>query len=149
MPFFVGIVRNWYQYVVLLMLASQRIESVVGGWFWGESTEIHQVEAPTKRGATPSAVEWLILAWVSGKLLYVNVPCTISYFVFDRLDLERGETTVGHWITRVRQRYVECDRFRDEFVVRGNGGITCGVLFSCRHSHSVRLCVWVGGKDAK
>lgn len=87
-----------YKYIVLLMLASQRIESVVGGWFWGEETEMYQVEAPTKRGVTPSAVEWLILAWVSGKLLYVNVPCTISYFVFDRLNLERGETTVGHWI---------------------------------------------------
>lgn len=67
---------------VLLMLASQRIESVVGEWFWAEPTEIYQVETPTKRGATPTAIEWLILAWVSGKLLYVNVPCTISLFCF-------------------------------------------------------------------
>lgn len=66
---------------VLLMLASQRIESVVGMWFWG--TEIDgpdDYEAPTKRGATPSAIEWMILAWVSGKLLYVSVPYTKSYF---------------------------------------------------------------------
>lgn len=49
------------------MLASQRIESVVGGMFWG-TTQVYQEEAPTKRGATPSAVEWLILAWVSGML---------------------------------------------------------------------------------
>lgn len=60
---------------VLLMLASQRIESVIGNWFWGvvsnagqnqssidieESTTMNQ-----KRGATPSAIEWMILAWVS------------------------------------------------------------------------------------
>lgn len=65
--------------VVLLMLASQRIESVVSDWFLDE-TPIDDNEAPTKRGATPSAVEWLILAWVSGKLFYVNAPCTMSYF---------------------------------------------------------------------
>lgn len=52
------------------MLASQRIESVVSGWFSG-ATQVVQLEAPTKRGATPSAVEWLILAWVSGKLIIV------------------------------------------------------------------------------
>lgn len=48
------------------MLASQRIESVIGSWFMVETTEPEQEEAPTKRGATPSAVEWLILSWVSG-----------------------------------------------------------------------------------
>lgn len=53
------------------MLASQRIESVVGSWFSG-ATQVVQLEAPTKRGATPSAVEWLILAWVSGKLIIVS-----------------------------------------------------------------------------
>lgn len=57
------------------MLASQRIE-----WFWIDSTAVQETQTPTKRGATPSAVEWLILAWVSGKFLYVNVPCTMSYF---------------------------------------------------------------------
>lgn len=68
------------------MLASQRIESVVSGWFSG-ATQVVQLEAPTKRGATPSAVEWLILAWVSGKLiivlgflnLYVFMPETEQY----------------------------------------------------------------------
>lgn len=62
---------------VLLMLASQRIESVVGNWFWGADANAAQnqsaieIEVPTtmnqKRGATPSAIEWMILAWVSGK----------------------------------------------------------------------------------
>lgn len=50
------------------MLASQRIESVVGNWFTGNTEAMYQEEAPTKRGATPSAVEWLILSCVSGKL---------------------------------------------------------------------------------
>ena len=94
---------------VLLMLASQRIESFVSGWFWTTSdTNQYHNEAPTKRGAQPSAVEWLILAWVSGKLLYANVPCTMSYLYLVRIDMERGETTVGHWFARVCQRYVEC-----------------------------------------
>lgn len=53
---------------VLLMLASQRIESVVGNWLWNtdanENKSSPEFEAPTKRGATPSAIEWMILAWV-------------------------------------------------------------------------------------
>lgn len=61
------------------MLASQRIESVVSGWLFVEPEHNDENDAPTKRGATPSAVEWLILAWVSGKLVYVNAPCTMSY----------------------------------------------------------------------
>lgn len=54
------------------MLASQRIESVVGGWFWGEA-QVYEDDAPTKRGATPSAVEWLILAWVSGMCFFFYI----------------------------------------------------------------------------
>lgn len=49
------------------MLASQRIETVIGGWFVSEKDpKTIQDELPTKRGATPTTVEWLILAWVSG-----------------------------------------------------------------------------------
>lgn len=55
------------------MLASQRIESVIGNWFMGNTAATYQEEAPTKRGATPSAVEWLILSWVSGRLFFANV----------------------------------------------------------------------------
>lgn len=47
------------------MLASQRIETVIGG-VWGAEMSSHD-EVPTKRGASPTLVEWLILAWVSGK----------------------------------------------------------------------------------
>lgn len=76
-------------FAVLLMLASQRIESVVSGWFSG-ATQVVQLEAPTKRGATPTAVEWLILAWVSGKLnivlgflnLYVSMPYTFTHKIY-------------------------------------------------------------------
>lgn len=53
------------------MLASQRIESVVGNWFMGNTATTYQEEAPTKRGATPSAVEWLILSCVSGMLYFL------------------------------------------------------------------------------
>ncbi|KAI4472505.1 hypothetical protein M0802_016757 [Mischocyttarus mexicanus] len=48
----------------MLILASQRIESVIGNWM-GHSV-IENDPVPTKRGAAPSIVEWFILAWVSG-----------------------------------------------------------------------------------
>lgn len=111
------------------MLASQRIESVVSGWLFVE-TEVEENDAPTKRGATPSAVEWLILAWVSGKLLNVNAPCTMSYFLFSfRSHLEWSEATVGHWFTWICQWHVERYRLCNQFIVCGNGGITCGFIF--------------------
>lgn len=47
------------------MLASQRIESVMGG-FWG--AEATYDDEPSKRGAAPTLIEWFILSWVSGKL---------------------------------------------------------------------------------
>lgn len=48
------------------MLASQRIESVVGNWFSSEKTSesTYDSELPVKRGAIPTAIEWMILAWV-------------------------------------------------------------------------------------
>lgn len=58
-------------FLVLLMLASQRIETFIGGWFWTDSSNQHLIhhveELPTKRGAQPTFIEWLILSWVSGK----------------------------------------------------------------------------------
>lgn len=47
---------------VLLMLASQRIESVMD--FSGESND---EELPSKRGAFPTIIECFILSWVSGE----------------------------------------------------------------------------------
>lgn len=39
------------------------------GGVWGEPDVSQQHdEVPTKRGASPTLIEWLILAWVSGKL---------------------------------------------------------------------------------
>ncbi|XP_075153159.1 transient receptor potential cation channel gamma [Haematobia irritans] len=59
---------SYFTFLFLLMLASQRIETFIGGWFWTDSESmVHQVEElPTKRGAKPTFIEWLILAWVSG-----------------------------------------------------------------------------------
>ncbi|XP_046395034.1 transient receptor potential-gamma protein-like [Ischnura elegans] len=60
---------SYFTFLFLLILASQRIEAVVGDWF-GTSSPGTAVFDPsdvsTKRGAAPSVVEWLILAWVSG-----------------------------------------------------------------------------------
>lgn len=47
---------------VLLILASQRIETAASGLFWGAP---HTMPL-SRRGSPPSLVEWLILAWVSG-----------------------------------------------------------------------------------
>ena len=87
------------------MLASQRIESVVGNWLWttdrtGSNQSLADSnnsddEVPTKRGATPSAIEWMILAWVSGKLIHVNgsIYHVVFFLLFPfRSNLERGET---------------------------------------------------------
>ncbi|XP_067623442.1 transient receptor potential-gamma protein [Eurosta solidaginis] len=59
---------SYFTFLFLLMLASQRIETFIGGWFWSDTRNIiTQVEeVPTKRGAKPTFIEWLILAWVSG-----------------------------------------------------------------------------------
>lgn len=41
---------------VMLILASQRIESVIGNWMGHDVDESEP--APTKRGAAPTIVEW-------------------------------------------------------------------------------------------
>ena len=41
----------------MLILASQRIESVIGNWM-GQVIEQENEQAPTKRGAAPTIVEW-------------------------------------------------------------------------------------------
>ncbi|XP_053973778.1 transient receptor potential-gamma protein isoform X2 [Hylaeus volcanicus] len=55
---------SYFTFLFMLILASQRIESVIGGWTGQDVVE--QEQAPTKRGAAPTIVEWFILAWVSG-----------------------------------------------------------------------------------
>lgn len=40
----------------MLILASQRIESVIGNWMGRDVVE--QEPAPTKRGAAPTIIEW-------------------------------------------------------------------------------------------
>ena len=51
-----------FLFIVLLMLASQRIESFI------IETGATMEDEPTKRGAPPTIIECLILAWVSGEL---------------------------------------------------------------------------------
>ena len=56
-------------FTVLLILASQRIEVVIAEWFQNERLkEWLSMDVTTKRGATPTMVEWAILSWVAGKL---------------------------------------------------------------------------------
>lgn len=56
--------------LVLLILASQRIETVVVEWF-GTDEMRHRLQSDvtTKRGAPPSVVELIILTWVMGMFL--------------------------------------------------------------------------------
>ncbi|XP_017840256.2 transient receptor potential-gamma protein [Drosophila busckii] len=61
---------SYFTFLFLLMLASQRIETFIGSWFWSDDSyslsEAEELQLPTKRGAKPTFIEWLILAWVSG-----------------------------------------------------------------------------------
>lgn len=61
---------SYFTFLFLLMLASQRIETFIGSWFWSDATtmlnQTEELQLPTKRGAKPTFIEWLILAWVSG-----------------------------------------------------------------------------------
>ncbi|XP_045763146.1 transient receptor potential-gamma protein-like isoform X1 [Maniola jurtina] len=53
---------SYFMFLFLLILASQRIETAASGLFWGAP----HTTPLSRRGAPPSLVEWLILAWVSG-----------------------------------------------------------------------------------
>ncbi|XP_011684568.1 PREDICTED: transient receptor potential-gamma protein [Wasmannia auropunctata] len=56
---------SYFTFLFMLILASQRIESVIGNWMGHDVVE-QEESTPTKRGASPTIVEWFILAWVSG-----------------------------------------------------------------------------------
>ncbi|XP_046673620.1 transient receptor potential-gamma protein [Homalodisca vitripennis] len=59
---------SYFTFLFLLILASQRIESLLGMWLDDPDSLAKYTEAtePTKRGAPPSLVEMMILGWVSG-----------------------------------------------------------------------------------
>ncbi|XP_076760144.1 transient receptor potential cation channel gamma isoform X1 [Xylocopa sonorina] len=57
---------SYFTFLFMLILASQRIESLIGNWTGYNVVEAEHEPAPTKRGAAPTIVEWFILAWVSG-----------------------------------------------------------------------------------
>ncbi|XP_049865571.1 transient receptor potential-gamma protein-like isoform X1 [Pectinophora gossypiella] len=54
---------SYFMFLFLLILASQRIETAAGGLFGSVPNNDKPL---SRRGAPPSLVEWLILAWVSG-----------------------------------------------------------------------------------
>ncbi|XP_022246931.1 transient receptor potential-gamma protein-like, partial [Limulus polyphemus] len=55
---------SYVTFLFLLILASQRVESVMIGWL---GTKPKQKNAMvTKRGASPTIIEWMVLAWVAG-----------------------------------------------------------------------------------
>ena len=55
---------------VLLILASQRIETSIAEWFQNERIkEWLSTDVTVKRGSTPTLVECAILAWVAGNIL--------------------------------------------------------------------------------
>ncbi|XP_044729543.1 transient receptor potential-gamma protein [Chrysoperla carnea] len=58
---------SYFTFLFMLILASQRIESVIFNLFnlWSDTQSEYQQSDP-RRGAPPSLVEWMILAWVSG-----------------------------------------------------------------------------------
>lgn len=74
---------------VLLILASQRIETAAGGLLWGAGgggAAAPPSAALSRRGAPPSLVEWLILAWVSGEChppvtLFTSKPTGEAVFI--------------------------------------------------------------------
>ncbi|GFQ95020.1 transient receptor potential-gamma protein [Trichonephila clavata] len=58
---------SYVTFLFLLILASQRIETVLVDWFGtDEMKKKMKSNVTTKRGAPPSVVEWMILAWVMG-----------------------------------------------------------------------------------
>ncbi|XP_067003737.1 transient receptor potential-gamma protein [Anabrus simplex] len=59
---------SYFTFLFLLILASQRIETVIGDWFGDGATPspIKHVDITAVRGAAPSIIECLILAWVCG-----------------------------------------------------------------------------------
>ncbi|KAG8179354.1 hypothetical protein JTE90_010251, partial [Oedothorax gibbosus] len=58
---------SYVTFLFLLILASQRIETVIVDWFGtDEMKKKMKSNVTTKRGASPSVVEWMILAWVIG-----------------------------------------------------------------------------------
>ncbi|KAG8184492.1 hypothetical protein JTE90_002339 [Oedothorax gibbosus] len=90
---------SYVTFLFLLILASQRIETVVVEWF-GTDEMRHRLQSDvtTKRGAPPSVVELIILTWVmgliwseikqlwdSGPLQYINDMWNIIDFITNSL----------------------------------------------------------------
>jgi hypothetical protein len=68
-------VLSEYLCLVLLILASQRIEDVIG---WEVNADA------TKRGSPPSLVESCILAWVAGRFLLAQADQILNSLIYVR-----------------------------------------------------------------
>ena len=69
--------------LVLLILASQRIETVMAEWLQSDWLKKNfAADVTTVRGSMPSLVEWAILAWVAGNttiFIAILEPATSNY----------------------------------------------------------------------
>lgn len=57
---------NQAKFLVLLILASQRIETLVGGMWDPTTNGDRPQDIPIKRGESPTIIEWIIVVWVMG-----------------------------------------------------------------------------------
>ncbi|GAB6020472.1 hypothetical protein CHUAL_003162 [Chamberlinius hualienensis] len=57
---------SYVTFLCLLILASQRIETVITGWLGTAENEKTSEQVTTKRGSPPTLIECMILAWVFG-----------------------------------------------------------------------------------
>ena len=94
---------------VLLILASQRIETSIAEWFQNERIkEWLSTDVTVKRGSTPTLVECAILAWVAGNILG---PKTCSGY-FELIFIEFFELFFTFRINRIINFWIESNEFR-------------------------------------
>ena len=71
-------------FTVLLILASQRIESIIN--LGGSDDEVTKTKMTREvRGAPPTSIEWMILAYVAGTCVFL-LPismCLLSYLALN------------------------------------------------------------------
>ncbi len=80
---------------VLLILASQRIETVLNSWFGRTPGNFGWIsdDVTTKRGAPPTMIEWLILAWVFGTKSSSYLLFLLLSIIHTKCVEPRGATT--------------------------------------------------------
>ena len=124
-----------FSIAVLLILASQRIEDVLG-WDYAASSA-------TKRGATPSLVESCILAWVCTVLYCTVLCCTVLICtVGGRPHLVGDQAAVGRRPQGVHQRHVERRGLHHKLPLRRNHRAQNCRLLRCMKTPSLDFAVY-------